>query len=107
MQGKNYCNRPRIDFILISDSLVKFSHSSDISPGVPNSLFDHKSVFVNFLKKKILSQRTAIAASVLKDPLVGLPVQASAIECYLHHGLIRDVEKKLKLQYVQLAKYVA
>ena len=97
MQGKNYCNRPRIDFILISDSLVKFSHSSDISPGVPNSLFDHKSVFVNFFKKKIPSQRTAIAASVLKDPLVGLLVQASAIECYLHHGLIQDVEKKLKL----------
>ena len=44
-------NRSRIDFILISDSIVKFSHSSDISPGVPNSLFDHKSVFVNFFKK--------------------------------------------------------
>ena len=90
-------NRSRIDFILISDSIVKFSHSSDISPGVPNSLFDHKSVFVNFFKNKIPGQRTAIAASVLKDPLVGLLVQASAIECYLHHSLISDVEKNSKL----------
>ena len=45
---KDQSNRSRIDFILLSESIVNFSHNCDIAPSVPNSLFDHKSTFVNF-----------------------------------------------------------
>ena len=93
-------NRSRIDFILISESIVNFSHNCDIAPSVPNSLFDHKSTFVNFLKKKVPSQRTAISAAILKDPIVDLLVQTSAIECYLHHMTINPGIKHEKLQII-------
>ena len=85
-------NRSRIDFILVSNSIIQFTHNCDISPSVPNSLFDHKSTLV-----RLPNQRTAIAASMLKDPLVDLLVLTSTIECYLHHILISDDQKTEKL----------
>ena len=93
-------NRSRIDFILVSDPLLGLSKVCDIAPSVPNSLFDHKSVFVNFNKSKVPTQRTAIAARMLKDPLVDLLVMASAIECYLHHSKLRENLKTLKLNEI-------
>ena len=47
---KEQKNRSRIDFILVSEPLVGLSKLCDIAVSVPNSLFDHKSVFVNFNK---------------------------------------------------------
>ena len=80
---KQQINRSRIDFILVSDSLIKFSHECDISVSTPNSLFDHKSVYVNFFFKRLPAQRTAISASILKDPIVEFLVKISAIEYHL------------------------
>ena len=66
-------------------------------PSLQNNLFDHRAVYVNFFVKKSPGQRTTIAASVLKDPMVDLLVKASVAECYLHHVLIPNEVKKAKL----------
>ena len=77
--------------------LIRFAHECDILPSLQNSLFDHKAVYVNFFVKKSPGQRTTIAASVLKDPMVDLLVKASVAECYIHHVLIPNEVKKAKL----------
>ena len=97
---KQQKNRSRIDFILVSDTLIKFSHDCDISVSTANCLFDHKSVYVNFFKKRLPAQRTAISAAILKDPIVELLVKVSAIECYIHHGLFDVVARRQLLSNV-------
>ena len=80
--------------------LIRFAHECDILPSLQifqNNLFDHKAVYVNFFVKKSPGQRTTIAASVLKDPMVDLLVKASVAECYIHHVLIPNEVKKAKL----------
>ena len=74
--------------------LIRFAHECDILPSLKNSLFDHKAVYVNFFVKKSPGQRTTIAASVLKDPMVDLLVKASVGEWYIHHVLIPNEVKK-------------
>ena len=73
-KSKDQSNRSRIDFILVSEVLIQFAHECDILPSLQNNLFDHKAVYVNFFVKKSPGQRTTIAASVLKDPMVDLLV---------------------------------
>ena len=62
---KQHTNRSRIDFILVSETLIKFSHECDISVSTANCLFDHKSVYVNFFFKRLPVRRTAISASTV------------------------------------------
>ena len=55
-KSKDQSNRSRIDFILVSEVLIRFAHECDILPSLQifqNNLFDHKAVYVNFFVKKI------------------------------------------------------
>ncbi len=46
-------NRSRIDFFLISESLLSSCRSCNISPWLSTSLFNHKSVTIDFSKEKV------------------------------------------------------
>ena len=97
-------NRSRIDFILKSECLVDFAHNCDIIPHLQNSLFDHKATFVNFFKEKNNNQNASIANFILKDSLLGIVVKISAIECYLHHGVMDNGERRAKLAAIGRAR---
>ena len=83
----SHLNRSRIDFFLISESLVPFAYDCYIAQNLQNSLFDHKAVFLSFVTKNVDVKKPSISNYVLNDPLVGQVVTISTIECHIHHIL--------------------
>jgi hypothetical protein len=78
-------NRSRLDFFLISDSLLNFVNMAHISPSLTCSLFDHKPVFLNLGAPNILPDRK-IFNSTLKNPLCDYVLLSSITDTYLNHS---------------------
>jgi hypothetical protein len=78
-------NRSRLDFFLISDTLLGICNNCYISPSLNIALFDHKSVMLSFLSKKRLSNHF-INPSIFNHPRFNAVVATSAAETYLLHA---------------------
>ena len=80
-------NRSRLDFFLVSDSIIPLAHDCFISQSLQNHLFDHKAVTLSFVPTKSSNSIPCIANYILSDPLIDIVVNLSVIECYLHHAV--------------------
>jgi hypothetical protein len=108
-------NRSRIDFFLISDTLLSLVHSCEISPSLETSLFDHKYIKLsfqnrpkclkNFIDPKIFKHErfeavlvTAVAESYLQhaDPDGNIDVDTGLIEV---GNLISKIRKANDLEF--------
>ena len=79
-------NRSRLDFFLISESLIGKCKNSSISSSLISKLFDHKAVSVNF-RKNFKRQKDKIKDTILKCPELTHLIYASAIDCYISHSV--------------------
>ncbi len=78
-------NRSRLDFFLIKSNLLSFAKCCSISDSVSNSLFDHKSVFLDFTRDKTC-KKLFINRTILSNPRTDDVVLAAFVDTYLAHA---------------------
>jgi len=79
---RNY--RSRLDFFLISDSLIDCLSTCSINLALSTELFDHKAVLLEFNKVAFKPNRS-INLTTLNHPRLEETILASTIDCYLNH----------------------
>jgi hypothetical protein len=90
-------NRSRIDFFLISDSIINFCQDCRVADSLQSSLFDHKAVLINFRKKNTnlrCYNSNFVSNKVIKDPDSSLLVDIATKECFLIYQDLDRVEKE-------------
>jgi exonuclease III len=94
-------NRSRLDFFIISDSLLPGLSDCSISPGFQNKLFDHKAVKMIFNQKNLpVPGRPTISNKELNDELLDFLIHEVTAETYLIHTgvvFINGINKDLIL----------
>jgi exonuclease III len=79
-------NKSRIDFFLVSESLLGSVNDCKISDTLQSKLFDHKAVkLILNQKAKIKKKGIFIANKVMASDLLDAVVYSSVAETYLHH----------------------
>ena len=81
--GQN--NRSRLDFFIVSDSLLFFVSKCEISVEIATELFDHHSVSLSFNNKNF-KPRLSINNVILKHPRFLDVALAAAADTYLSHA---------------------
>jgi hypothetical protein len=87
----NRNNRSRIDFFIVSNSLLPDISACEIATNLQNKLFDHKAILLSFKDPPRIIKQPTISRSILKDSELDLVVSLSIAESYLHHITIPDV----------------
>jgi hypothetical protein len=77
-------NRSRLDFFLITESLLSQCVNCRIPHSLSSLLFDHKSVFLQFNRFNPYKKQT-IDDTILKDSDLSEIVSITALECYINH----------------------
>ena len=86
-------NRSRIDFFLISNTLLTQLKKCFINPSLASSSFDHKPIFAVFRPQKTNKLRKLrINQQILSDPDINIVVTLAVIETYAHHILPVGIE---------------
>ncbi len=78
-------NRLRIDFFLVGDELITILGKCNIGSCVGTTLFDQKSVLLDFKTEK-KSSKMYINRSIISNPRTADIVAAAAADSYLHHA---------------------
>jgi hypothetical protein len=89
-------NKSRIDFFLVSNSLLGFINKCDISDNLQSSAFDHKATVLQFTGKSRNYGQQNIAGKTIADPDTTLLVHLSTLECHLIYQ-DRDRAEKARL----------
>jgi exonuclease III len=87
-------NKSRLDFFLVSDTIMDTVTDCDIALTLQNKLFDHKAVLLD-LNKRVLPigrKRQFISNPDLDDELLTFLVHATVAETYLLHGTVDRIE---------------
>jgi exonuclease III len=80
-------NRSRLDFFLISDSLLTGLSDCNINESLQNKLFDHKAIKLSFNVKNLKSAgRPTISNKELNDELLDHLIHVVAAETHLIHS---------------------
>jgi hypothetical protein len=79
-------NRSRLDFFIISDSILINVAKCSIGDTLTCSLFDHKPIFLN-LGNPVLCPGTNIHNSTLSHPLFDIVVYTNILDTYLIHAV--------------------
>jgi hypothetical protein len=98
-------NRTRLDFFIVSQSILEEIKHCIIKPTTQNKLFDHKAVTIDLRRKdKIISVPT-VARFILKDPELEILIALTVIEYYVHHTRqMTEQEKNRTLGIIGTAK---
>ena len=88
-------NRSRLDFFVVSQSLIQNIVDCSISPGLSTKLFDHKSVLLSLGTKINYKKKPGprVGNSFLKENYVIASVNLAAIKCHVHS---LELENNLK-----------
>jgi hypothetical protein len=76
-------NKSRIDYFLISNSLLGRVSSCNISDNLQSSAFDHKAIILKFSGNGTDFGKQNISCRTISDPDADLLVNLSILECYL------------------------
>ena len=87
----DYTNRSRLDFFLISISLLEILFDCWVSPALLSSRFDHKMAFLSFEKGNRFPKNKQIQARHIENKILGAAVKISAWECYTQHAAINQL----------------
>ena len=77
--------RSRLDFFLISNSLLEFVSKCEISPEISTELFDHHFVSLLFNSKKYNTNQS-INNTILNHSRASEVILAATVDCYLNHA---------------------
>jgi exonuclease III len=79
-------NRSRLDFFLVSDSIIGNVSDCSISEQLQNKLFDHKAVSIEINRPAVkIEGRPTISNKELDDDLLDFVVKSTVAETYLIH----------------------
>jgi hypothetical protein len=92
----NATNRSRLDYFLISESLIEQCVNCRIPHSLSSLLFDHKSVFLYF-KRSNPYKKEVLNDVILKDVDIDQAVNLTAVECYINHLIPSDVVSDLRI----------
>ena len=88
-------NRSRIDFFLISDSLLEFVSKCEISTEIHTELFDHHCIQLHFNCKNF-NPRQSINNTILSHPRFMDLLHSSAVDSFLAHASPNNPELDLE-----------
>jgi hypothetical protein len=96
-------NRSRLDFFIVSDTLIDIIDDCYIRPGLQNKLFDHKAVDLILNQKKIPQKgfNMSISNKELDDDLLDFLVHAVTSETYLIHSRAENFNGRNKREYIE------
>jgi hypothetical protein len=103
-RASNKKNRSRLDYFVVSDSVVPLVTNCSICPHLQNKLFDHKAVFLDFGKKKSKLSRPTLDSKILKDPDIDLIVNISVAETYITYSDLAGFDKQNLLRRLGTAR---
>jgi exonuclease III len=81
-------NRSRIDFFVVSNTLIPKLTKCWNSPNLQNKMFDHKAVHLSFNPPPKVIRPPTISRAILNDPDIDLVVKISIFETYAFHSLM-------------------
>jgi hypothetical protein len=97
-------NRSRIDFFVISETLLDSLSDCKIANALQNKLFDHKAVTISFNEKKRMdgfTKKIYIDNKILDDDLLPFLIHASICETYLLN-LNPDINRRININELLL-----
>jgi hypothetical protein len=97
-------NRSRIDFFIISETLLDSLSDCKIANALQNKLFDHKAVTISFNEKKRMdgfTKKIYIDNKNLDDDLLPFLIHASICETYLLN-LNPDINRRININELLL-----
>jgi exonuclease III len=97
-------NRSRLDFFLISDSLLDCISNCKISPYLSSELFDHKFVTLT-LNKPTFKQSVSINHSIIFNPRLPDVILAATVDCFLQHA-VPDPAYNLDRGLVEVGNFI-
>jgi len=90
-------NRSRLDFFIVSRSILDSVTKVLIHPGLQNKLFDHRAVSIEFsLKEKVITPPT-VSEKILKDPETELVVGLAVADVYLIYSTSLTEPERINL----------
>jgi hypothetical protein len=78
-------NRSRIDFFLVSNSLLSKVNKSFIQPHMQNKMFDHRAIIISFKDPPKVIKQPTVSRDLLRDPDIELHVSLAVADTYLIH----------------------
>jgi exonuclease III len=97
-------NRSRIDFFVVSNTLLNEHFNSRILPSLQCKMFDHRACTFEFLKKQKFEGNTIrLNKNIFNDDIIDYIVHAATAEAFLQHASDRAlpfVRKQLELRKV-------
>jgi len=88
--AQNNRNRSRLDFFLISESLITECKNSQIPHSLSSKLFDHKQITLCF-KDERKNNLQKINDTILKDPTLEPFLLVHAMDAYLNHARVGEL----------------
>ena len=82
-------NRSRLDFFIVSESVLSKTINCSIPHSLTSTVFDHKPVYLSTKRKKIIHKQN-INDLILDDPDLDSYVRVAVYETYLQHAQIND-----------------
>jgi hypothetical protein len=79
-------NRSRMDFFIISDSVINSVKKCEIEPHLGTTLFDHKPICLTFTELNH-TNNCSITNNTMNHPRFGAIVATAVVETYLHHAV--------------------
>jgi hypothetical protein len=92
-------NRSRIDFFIVGEELINIVSKCFISPALNTTIFDHKSVHLDFKNEKSRS-KMYINRTIITNPRTADIVAAAATDTYLHHATPGQLPRGAAQQHV-------
>ena len=99
-------NRSRLDFFIISESILNKTIICSIPHSLTSTVFDHKPVFLSTKRKKILHKQT-ITDVILDDPDLNFYVTISVYETYIQHTLVNEkISEERKMEVLHTIGHI-
>jgi exonuclease III len=92
-------NRSRIDFFVVGEELINIVSKCFISMALTTTLFDHKSVHLDFKNEKSRS-KMYINRTIITNTRTADIVAAAAADTYLHHATPGQLPRRTAQQHV-------
>ena len=80
-------NRSRLDFFIVSESILNITINCTIPHSLSSTVFDHKPIFLSTKRKKI-PHKQQINDVILDDPDLIYYVKSQVFESYIHHAIL-------------------
>jgi hypothetical protein len=84
-------NKSRLDFFLVSNSVIDKIVECNIVPHLQNKLFDHKAILLSFARNRKSQKNLKIEQSTTKEEELDIIVNLAAYETYLRHSGLENL----------------